>query len=370
MKICYIGDATSGHTKRWAKWFADRGHEVHLISAFPASIDGVTLHLIGNKTKGSPVNFLRKAFQTKQLVKKIKPDILHAHYVFGYGTFGAFAGFHPFIITCWGSDISRDPDRSKFIKSAVKYSLKKADVIHVGDIYAEKRVRDLGIQRVKFFIQALGVDLNSFNPDKYSEELKKELNINKYMVLCARAWKTIYNVDILIKAAPYVLKEIDDVTFVLLRGGPLENQLKKLAKELRVEQNFIFLGKVIVHNEMPKFYASSDVLVKPYSAEKSGGGVGVATMEAMACGTPLLIPEKAYLVKQGKSLNDEPWFCGVTYEYKNPKDLGQKIIQILKDEKMRKEIGKKEREIAKKIGNWDKNMKEFEVLYKQMIERG
>ena len=357
MKICYIGNATSGHIKRWVNWFAGKGYEIHLITDKPAKIDGVIVHQISNNKRHNLLNFFIKAFQTKKIVKEVKPDLLHAHYAFGYGTFGTIATFHPCIISCWGSDISLYPGVSKFAKPVVKYSLRKADVVHVGDIYSKEKVVELGIKRDKIFIQLWGIDLNLFNPGKYSVALRKELNVKKYMVLCVRAWEPKFNVDVLIRAIPHVLQEVDDITFVLIRGGSLENKLKDLAKKLGVEQHIVFIGRAVSYNEMPEYYASSDVLVKPYSAEKAGGGIGVATMEAMACGTPLIIPEKAYLIKQGKSLNDEPWFCGLTYEYKNPKDLGNKIIQLIKNGKIKKEIGVKEREIAKKIGDFDKNMK-------------
>jgi len=42
----------------------------------------------------------------RRLIKKIKPDIVHAHYVTQYGFCGAFSGFHPFIVSPGESDIA------------------------------------------------------------------------------------------------------------------------------------------------------------------------------------------------------------------------------------------------------------------------
>ena len=74
--------------------------------------------------------------QTRKLVWEIKPDILHAHYIFGYGTFAAFASYHPFIVFPWGSNMAVDPEKSLFHRLAITYTMmcfsplmKKGDLI-------------------------------------------------------------------------------------------------------------------------------------------------------------------------------------------------------------------------------------------------
>ena len=51
LKICFIGWANSEHVKRWVKWFADMGHEVHLLSNVYEDIPGVHVHAFQAKTK-------------------------------------------------------------------------------------------------------------------------------------------------------------------------------------------------------------------------------------------------------------------------------------------------------------------------------
>lgn len=369
MKICFVGGAKSIHVQRWTKWFAERGHEVHLITPSYAEIDGVKIHKIGGDKKGSITNFIKKMFQTRKLVRQIKPDILHAHYIFGYGTFGAFANYHPFVVSAWGSDVVRDFRKSILHKIVITFTLKKSDIIHVGDVYTKEKLVGMGIEERKFFVRPWGVDLKLFNPNEYSEELRKELNVDRYMILSANAWEPHYNVDILIRAAPYILKETNDVKFVLLGAGSIENELRDLTKKLGVKQNVTFVGRV-PHREMPKYIASSDILVDTMATanEESGGGIGVTNMEAMACGVPVMMAEKTYLRREGKTLLDEEWYCNpMVCEPADPKDLGGKIIQLLKDEKMRKEIGRKEIEMAKKIGDWNKNMEIIESLMEERI---
>ena len=57
------------------------------------------------------------------------PDILHAHFATSYALVAALAGFHPFIVSVWGSDIYLYPQKSRLNRAVVEYSLHKADKI-------------------------------------------------------------------------------------------------------------------------------------------------------------------------------------------------------------------------------------------------
>jgi hypothetical protein len=70
-------------------------------------------------------------------------DILHAHYIFGYGVFGAMSSFHPFVVSPWGSDIATFPEKSVLHKLLIKYVLHKADLIQCTDEAIVERVKGL-----------------------------------------------------------------------------------------------------------------------------------------------------------------------------------------------------------------------------------
>ncbi len=44
MKICYLADANSTHTKKWCKFFKNKEYDIHVISLNDGDIDGVTVH--------------------------------------------------------------------------------------------------------------------------------------------------------------------------------------------------------------------------------------------------------------------------------------------------------------------------------------
>jgi len=363
MKICVLGGSHLGHIQRWCQWFAQRGHKTILISTGKTQIKDVDIfHL--NKKRGY-FNVFFRIIKTIRFIHKLKPDIINAHYAVGTETIAAALSlYHPFVVSVWGSDISIDPEKSPLYKILVKFVIHQADLIHTGDEYGKERLIELGCNEKKIIVQLWGIDLKLFQTDITPLEKQK-----KFLILSANNWFRYRNVDILLKAIPTVIKEIKDISFLFIGEGPLENELKNLALQLDIQDYVIFRGK-IPHADMPKYLVSSDIVVDTDKvSDNAGGGIGVTNLEAMACGVPLLLGERKYLKKVGKSLQDEPWYCSVVYDPTDPQDLGKKIIMLLKDENMRKKISEKETQIAWEIGDWNKTMETIEQTFLNEVKK-
>ena len=124
-------------------------------------------------------------------------------------------------------------------------------------------------------------------------------------------------VPVLLRAMPYVIKEIPDVHLILTGKGGLLNGYKKLANNLGIQNNTTFLG-FVEDNELLKYYASCDIYVFPSWKE----GFGQVILEAMASGTPVICadnPPMSEIVGNG----------GLTFKVDDPKDLAKKIIYLL-----------------------------------------
>ena len=88
MKIMLLSDAASIHTLRWARYFAGRGHQVHLLS-FNSFIDsppnGINLHILKHISYipiiSLPLNLVLGVLQVRRLARKTQIDLLNAHYV-------------------------------------------------------------------------------------------------------------------------------------------------------------------------------------------------------------------------------------------------------------------------------------------------
>jgi hypothetical protein len=54
VRIAYLSIGRHLHTERWIRWFADRGHECHLLTVQPGPIEGVQVHDIRRRGPGKP----------------------------------------------------------------------------------------------------------------------------------------------------------------------------------------------------------------------------------------------------------------------------------------------------------------------------
>jgi len=367
MKICFVGSAKSIHMQRWVKWFAERGHEIHLISPNYEDIEGVKIHLIGKKKEGSVTNFIRKMFQTRKLVWRIKPDILHAHYAFGHGTFAAFANYHPFVVSVYGSDVLRDAKESKLKRIAITYVLKKADaVLHTAQFMEDYLHHKFKIPRDKIVRVPWGIDLNIFHKG-YKEEVEKlreELGIGKdtVVVLSNRHIHPKYNIEKIVKAIPTVIREHPKTVFIFIRGDGdvhFENQIMELANALRVSDSIRLIKRFISPQEMAIYLNLSDIVISVPKTDQFSSSI----MEAMACGAVPIVSDieayKQYLTDGKNALFVNP---------DNPIEISRKILYYIKHPDIKDMFYKINRPIIEKNENWEKNAFMMETLYRKLLD--
>lgn len=364
MKICYIADASSIHTQRWIRYFADRGHEIHLISQNPlkSNIHGVTLHRLKILRVRMAVNRIINLMQVMRLLKRIRPDVLHAHFITYYGTLGALTGYHPFVVTAWGSDILIMPRKYRWNERVVKYVLKRSDIITCdGENIKEAMIR-LGLEPEKIAIISHGVDTRRFRPIPKDGGLCNELGIsNSPVIISIRHLDPIYNVETLINSVPLVLKQVPEAKFLIVGRGVQEGYLKELARSLKILGSVRFVGEVS-HDEVPRYLSLADIYV---STSLSDGGVSVSLMEAMACGLPPIVTDvgdNRKWIKDGEN--------GFIIPTRDPESLAEKIIYLLGNGELRNKMGKINRQLIGERASYWKEMERMERLYERLVGEG
>jgi len=367
MKICYIA-SPSVHIKRWVKYFAENGHEVHLVTSGEPSgvgINGATLHFLKRfgprrRVVNYLINSVPMLLQFKRLVKSINPDIIHAHYITEIALLGAASGFHPFAVTPWGSDVLISPQKSRMSRWIAKYVLKMADLITSNGEHVSKMLIKLGADPRKISFVYFGVDIRKFKPGEKDESLREKLGIlNSPTIISSRRLEQIYDVESLINAVPLVLKEVPAAKFLILGEGSQETRLKELAKSLGVSDSVKFFGW-IPEDELPQYLISADI----YVSTSLSDGLAMSTMEAMACGLPVIITDfgdNRKWVQDGVN--------GFIIPLRAPQALASRIIRLLKDEEARKRFGSMNQEIIMERNNWEKEMGKVAKLYAELIEK-
>ena len=128
------------------------------------------------------------------------------------------------------------------------------------------------------------------------------------------------NLDLLIRALQFVKREVPDISTVIIGDGPDATRLKRLAKELRLENNIKFTGFLENYDETIARMKSSKVFVMPSTRE----GFGMAALDANACGLPLVTVNHRMnavsdLVTEGTGIVCEP----------TADELSKAIIRVL-----------------------------------------
>lgn len=355
MKVCLIADATSVHTLRWAEYFVDQGDEVHVVTYEPPStpINGAKLYVVESKIKNLYLSFPFRHIKIMRMVKSIDPDIVHSHFIAKFGFHGALLGFHPFVISAWGSDVLVIPKTSKLLWHFTKFSLKRADMIHaVSEYMADEIKSSFGLLGHKIKIIPFGIDSKQFNPNVDTSEIMSRLEWDTDpIIVSARNFEPIYNIECLINAIPIVLKEIPNAKFMLLGKGTLRDCLQEMIEELELGKSAKIIGHV-PHNKLHKYLSCADI----YVSTSLSDSLGVSNLEAMACGLTVILtdlPINKELIKKGLDFE--------TFPVGDSQILAEKIVTSIQRNKTTKNKGNYE--IISNHYDWEKNMEKMKDVY-------
>lgn len=161
---------------------------------------------------------------------------------------------------------------------------------------------------------------------------------------------------ILIQALPHILDEIPEVKMTVVgRGNDSDTaRVKELVEKLNLKNNIEFLGQK-KNEEIFQLIFKSKVVVVPEQWLSDFGPL--ILLETMALGKPVVaskigsIPE---FIKEG--------FNGFLAEYNKPEKFAQKIISLLENKEMAKEMGNRARESVQSL--FEKNQaREILKLY-------
>jgi glycosyltransferase involved in cell wall biosynthesis len=366
MKICFIADAKVIHTQRWVNYFARKGHDIHLITIRPGEgyAEGVQIHLLPALDSLSwPGAGLYKAFvwslRTRRLVGSIKPDIINAHFITTYGYLAVFSGFHPVVLTPWGSDILIDPKRNRLYRFLTGYALRRAEMTLCNSETLKKEVVKLGASPARVQIIYNGIDTSKFHRQP-GTVLKESLGVNGGpVIISTRNFLWVYNLEMLIRAVPLVLRHTPHARFAIAGDGNAEQRqtLEKLANSLGVLENILFLG-LVPHDELPDYLSSSDIYVSTSLSDSSS----LSLQEAMACE---LAPVVTDLSGNREWVNDGE--NGFIVPQNDSQALAKKVIYLIEHEEVRGIFGRLGRKIIQERAEYEKEMEKAGGLYEDLV---
>ena len=376
MRICLVINSPSIYIERWVKYFVDEGHEVHLISNKPFDSNRVRnaeLYVLSSippkiRVISLLINIIWSSFQMKKLVRKIKPDILNAHYITNGGFIAALSGFHPLIVSAWGSDVFVDPFVSSANRYRVRFALNKADLVTTTAQYTTDYVhREFNVPFRKIKMLHWGIDTNVFQKG-YSNEVKilrKALNIDDhtFIVLSPRTMVAHYRIESIVKSIPYVIKKHTNVCFVFLKGSSTDSsyadKIQTIAEDLGVKEYTRFVSKFLELTEMAIYDNMCDALVSIPRTDQFASCI----VEGVSCGA---IPILGNLELYREYLTDMKNAFFVDGE--NPSDIAEKVIYCIEHPEVKEGFYRLNREIVEKDLDWNKNAHLMYEFYLDLLK--
>jgi glycosyltransferase involved in cell wall biosynthesis len=355
MRICFIALGNFVHAVPYFQYFKDAGHDVHFVAMSPGPDYGVRTYNVGFGTGYSPRSGKWKypfsMLLARRLVRKIKPDIVHAHYATSCGLTALVCGYHPFIVTAHGSDVTSSM-RSKIWRPLLTRIFSSADGVNTVSDELADMVAELGINREKIVTLTLGIDTQQFyfvNRPSISQDRPLRL-------VCTRRLEDVYDHTTIIEALALLEQQDIDFRMTFIGDGLMRPYLQELVKEKNLSAKVVFTGAV-ENSSLPEVLKEYDI----YLSASLRDGTSLCLLEAMANGLyPIVsrINANTAWLKHGEN--------GLLHEVSNPHDLAECISKAVEHPDSVTDAVQKNRVLIEEKGNRVKNMKSLEGLYEQI----
>jgi glycosyltransferase involved in cell wall biosynthesis len=219
-------------------------------------------------------------------------------------------------------------------------------IISVTEAVKEFTIRQEGIPREKFLTIYNGIETKGERATK---------RMGGYMVGNIARFVERKGQAHLLEAIPYVIKEVEDVRFMMVGDGPLRKQIMERARGLGIIDRVVFTGMV---NGVDEVIQEMDILVHTPEWE----GFGLVLVEAMSYGIPVI----AYRVGGIGEIVDDGR-TGILVSFGDIKGLSMAIIDLLRNKERRERMGKSSIHKVKEIFNISSMKDRIESLYEETL---
>lgn len=213
-------------------------------------------------------------------------------------------------------------------------------VSHAAKLFSQM----LGIRAEKIRVIPNGVDLKTFNPRVDGAKLRRRIGAGTSPLIVTASRLTPYKqVGLLIRAFKFVQNKLPDSRLVIAGTGVEEKRLKRLARELELENSTVFLGK-LSHKKIAELIAAADVCVIPSKVES----MSLFALESLACGKPVIGPNRGGItsvVEQGVT--------GVLIPMRDPELLARTLVETVQDTELRRSARREGPRFVRKRFSWE-----------------
>jgi glycosyltransferase involved in cell wall biosynthesis len=291
LRLAYVGDPNSIHVRRWMTFFAERGHAVTLLEGFGAAIEpGLDERIeverfTAGRSRIPGIGARRTGAALRAVLARVGPDILHAHFVRRFGWQAASAGFHPFVLSGWGSDVLVERLRTRRVRWRDRRALSAADLVTVTNAFMRDAIVANGAQASRVALVQHGVDTDRFKPGAGGAAFRSALGVGTApLVLSPRAIRPLYRHETVLAAFAAATDEAVLVMSALDADPVTLASVQRQAAELGIADRVRIVARIAA-DQLPDAYRAAAVVVSVPQSDS----FPVTLQEAMSSGVPLVV---------------------------------------------------------------------------------
>ena len=322
---------------------------------------GVSVKLDGVNVWYFPCPGLRRLYWSPALARALKRqiasfDVVHLHSVFLWPTWAAARAARrarvPYLVAPRGmmvKDLIRQKSRwlkTVWIRLIERYNLEKAAGIHVTALLEKEELLNFGFHLPTVFAISNGVDLDEMTPDA------KPVVENPYILYLGRInWKK--GLDKLVKA----MMQIEEIQLIIAGNDEeaYQPELEQLVTGLGLAGRVQFIGPVSGPAKW-RLFQDAKIFVLPSRSEN----FGIAVLEAMAMGCPVLISPDVGLAEVVQEYE-----CGMVVNAE-PAEIAKAVHSMLGAPERLRVMGERGRALARSKYSWAGVATEMEQAYFQI----
>ncbi len=306
MHILLITPTPSYHTEKFLRALLDANYKVTLVTKhkpklldnekyryirYPMSFGLRHLKLRLLKQLGN----LICALQLRIIWQIVKPDLVHVHYIEDRALHCTWAGLHPLLFTCWGSDINsvfNTGSKNGIEWQNLAYALRSADHITADSYAMLERCKAVAGQKIPGSLFFFGIDTKRFKPgyENEAQAWRQELGIGlgTKVLVSVRSLRRYMGHHHVIESIANIVNDSQMPNIALLLSGfgiadSYQQELRALVNELHLANNIYWLQE-IPNERMPILYSMADVIVNYAEVD----AFPVTFFETAACKRPLI----------------------------------------------------------------------------------
>lgn len=311
----------------------------------------------------SPFLFLFGFLACWRLVRRIRPDLLHAHWVLPNGFIAALVSHltgTPLVVSLPGSDVFM-AGRNPLFRRMARLAFDRAALLTTNSADLRDEAVRLGADPRKFELIIYGVDPQALKPDPTGvAELRSRLGLDDAVVILG-VGRFVHKkgFDVLIRAMPELAAKFPQARAVLVGDGDLREEWIALARQLGLADRVTFAG-IVPRDQINTYYNMADIFAMP-SVVRPADGLNVCVADALACGRPVVASDVAgnpLVIRDGED--------GFLVPQNDPAALAEALGRLIADPQLRRRMGQRARQMAVEEFSWQAIARRYLEIFQEV----